>query len=458
MTPFESSTELMTLTDARASLSRTIKKLSSTELTRPMRIEIEIEPVDPLAWLAAQRAEIKNYWQSRDGSLEIAGIEAADTINDERTIDYNLVERRVRENISDDTRFFRYLGGVRFAAPGEAPDESWAPFGACRFVLPAVEIVRLGSEHTVFACNLVPSSDIAQIAACVKRLQQPPGDRSSVPFSGSVVSRSDLPDKAVWQGAVTEALERIRGNQMSKVVLARKAALAISETINPWGLLALLMESDLNACHFAIQPKEGVAFIGSTPELLYRREYRRIETDAVAGTRPRGNSTLQDDRLGRELLDSEKDRFEQRLVTDFLSEALDGLASSHNGHEKVSLLKTARVQHLVTRLRGTLKLETTDADILRALHPTPAVAGVPRDASLATIAELEQFDRGWYAGALGWFSGNNSQFDVAIRSALVRSLQIDLYSGAGIVSGSVPEEEWDEIEQKISGFLRILKG
>jgi menaquinone-specific isochorismate synthase len=458
MTPIESSAEVLTLSDAAVSLAQKLKSLSSSDLARPMRIEIEIEPIDPLAWLASQKAEIKSYWQSREGTMEIAGIDAADTISDDVAVDYDLVVRRVHQTISDHSRFFRYLGGIRFATVGESSDENWKAFGAYRFVLPRFEIVRLGSEHTILVCNLLPEPESSQIDACIKRLEQLSCDISRAELPGSIVSRTDSLDKRSWNAAVTEALEQIRLGQLNKVVLARKVALTLSETASPWALLAFMMQSDPNACHFAIQPTEGFAFIGSTPELLYRREYRHIETEAVAGTRPRGETTLQDDRLGRELQDSEKDRYEQRIVTDFLSEAMDQLCSSHNGHDKVSLLKTARVQHLVTRLRGTLRLETTDADILKAIHPTPAVAGVPRDAALAAIAKLEPFDRGWYAGAVGWLGGNNGQFDVGIRSALVHGKGIDLYSGAGIVDGSTPEDEWNEIEQKISGFLGILEG
>ena len=107
-------------------------------------------------------------------------------------------------------------------------------------------------------------------------------------------------------------------------------------------------------------------------------------------------------------------------------------------------------------MRGTLKDGVTDAGLLEALHPTPAVGGYPRDRALGEIRDLEPFDRGWYAGPVGWIGAEASEFAVGIRSGLVRGRTLDLYSGAGIVAGSVPDEEWAEIEQKIGDFTGMF--
>jgi menaquinone-specific isochorismate synthase len=98
----------------------------------------------------------------------------------------------------------------------------------------------------------------------------------------------------------------------------------------------------------------------------------------------------------------------------------------------------------------------TDAEVLLALHPTPAVGGYPRREALEEIRALEPFDRGWYAGPVGWIGAEGSEFAVGIRSGLVRGNSLALFSGAGIVAGSVPEDEWAEIEQKIGGFVRVF--
>lgn len=93
---------------------------------------------------------------------------------------------------------------------------------------------------------------------------------------------------------------------------------------------------------------------------------------------------------------------------------------------------------------------------MRALHPTPAVGGCPTEPALTAIRELEHFDRGWYAGPVGWIGSHGAEFAVALRCGLVRNSALSLYSGAGIVDGSEPEDEWAEIEQKIDDFVKVF--
>jgi menaquinone-specific isochorismate synthase len=120
------------------------------------------------------------------------------------------------------------------------------------------------------------------------------------------------------------------------------------------------------------------------------------------------------------------------------------------------VLKLAFVQHLHREYQGSLKPEVSDREILETLHPTPAVAGYPRLNSIKYIYELEGFDRGWYAGPIGWIGKETSQFAVAIRSALLKGKHLTVFAGAGIVAGSDSEKEWQEIENKILNFTKIF--
>jgi len=100
----------------------------------------------------------------------------------------------------------------------------------------------------------------------------------------------------------------------------------------------------------------------------------------------------------------------------------------------------------------------SDAALMQALHPSPAVGGVPTNKAIAYLREHEPFDRGWYAGPVGWVGPESGEFAVAIRSGLVRGNTLSLYSGAGIVDGSTPDGEWSEIETKLSNALSALTG
>jgi len=183
---------------------------------------------------------------------------------------------------------------------------------------------------------------------------------------------------------------------------------------------------------------------------------RLIETEAVAGTIPRGTSHEEDAALERKLMNCSKNALEHRYVVDAIRETLDELCSGVKVDPKARLVKLEGGQHLVTRFEGTLRDKVSDDRIVARLHPTPAVAGCPPEEVLRAIGEIESFDRGWYAGPVGYVGYNESEFAVAIRSALVNHDKLSLYAGAGIVEGSTAQGEWKEIETKIGNFIEVF--
>ncbi|MCK4460341.1 MAG: isochorismate synthase, partial [candidate division Zixibacteria bacterium] len=230
-------------------------------------------------------------------------------------------------------------------------------------------------------------------------------------------------------------------------------------TVDPLRLLRHLKVRSTGCFHFCFQFSGSAAFIGASPERLYRRVGRHIESEAVAGTRPRGATSDEDTRISRELLASEKDVTEHTFVVDDIARVLRRICRhwrTVEGDAAGSLMKLARVQHLVTRLEGELADDYDDSAILTRLHPTSAVGGVPTSRAIPMITKLEPFDRGWYAAPVGWVGSDSAEFAVGIRSGLVDGRKLHLYSGAGIVQGSSAEEEWREIDSKLSGFLAAL--
>jgi isochorismate synthase EntC len=153
---------------------------------------------------------------------------------------------------------------------------------------------------------------------------------------------------------------------------------------------------------------------------------------------------------------SAKERNEHRLVVDFIAETLRKYCRAVQCGAAPEILKLPHVQHLRTVISGELLPETSDADLLLALHPTPAVCGVPRRTAERHIAALEPFDRGWYSAPIGWAMKDEAEFAVAIRCALVEGSRMTLFSGAGIMPDSNAEQEWREIECKIGNILRIF--
>ena len=143
-------------------------------------------------------------------------------------------------------------------------------------------------------------------------------------------------------------------------------------------------------------------------------------------------------------------------MEDAIRSTLDALCTSTRMPQHRTEMRLSKGRHLHSRIEGRLREGVSTARLLTALHPTPAVGGVPTGAALDLIRECEDFDRGWYAGPVGWIGADDAEFAVAIRSGLVEDDRLSLYSGAGIVRGSEPEAEWDEIEQKIENFLSLV--
>ncbi len=352
----------------------------------------------------------------------------------------------------------RFFGGFRFdtTAAGEQP---WAAFPACRFVVPRLECSRRGPDSRL-ACNLLraPESQpaelrqrLAEALAALRPARVPWSDHTP-----QIAERRDTPSFPQWQRGVEDTLARCAAGELRKAVLARKTTLLLRAPVDPCALLARLADAPAPVFEFLLQLAPHAAFLGATPELLYRRDGRTLRAEAVAGTCARDPDPELDAALGAELLRSRKELAEHRLVSAGVREDLAALCSTLEPSGAEELLLLPHVQHLVTRFRGELAEGVQDAAIIARLHPTAAVAGVPRRAALDAIAALEPFDRGWYAGLVGWVGRDAAEFAVAIRSALLAGLQLALFAGAGIVPGSDAGREWDENERKVTPFLKAL--
>jgi menaquinone-specific isochorismate synthase len=420
---------------------------------RVVRLTVPVGPVAPLRWLREQSLPPKLYWSGRGDRSGVAAVGVADLQEADAPEGVGSLRKRLAPLLS--TGEARYFGGLRFDLLRE-PDPRWAPFGAYRFVLPRFEL-HAGEEEATLVCNLVLPRDArrrTEILHEVERLSFPrAASRGALP---EPVSRLDLPDREGWRRNVERALCAFSEGRLDKVVLARQTDLRFAAELDAVLLAERLEEATPGSFHFYVEPEAGVAFVSASPERLFRREGRLIVSEAVAGTRPRGASEADDAELLDDLLRSEKDKAEHAHVRVGIGEALGPLCDELEVEGGVSEMKTTSRRHLVSRVRGDLREGVTDAEVLLALHPTPAVGGYPREGALEEIRTAEPFDRGWYAGPVGWIGADEAEFAVGIRSGLVRGRDLFLYSGAGIVEGSVPEAEWAEIEQKIGDFTGMF--
>ena len=291
-------------------------------------------------------------------------------------------------------------------------------------------------------------------AAAARALRWALPDGVSAAPAAPAVRVADPGAQARWESLVRAALAAMADGAIAKLVGARRV-----RWIRPggWSLGEVLGRLSVDdGARFALTLAPDVRFVGATPERLVLRRGDTVEVDALAGSIPREADDLA---AVVGLLASTKDRHEHALVVAFIADALRalGLAVTHDAVPAVRTLPS--VHHLWTPIRARSPGMPDALALAAALHPTPAVAGAPRDAALAWIARHEPDPRGWYAGTLGWCDARgDGRFVVALRSAVIRGDAAWAYVGAGLVPGSDPTREWRETEAKLRTARVALEG
>lgn len=270
------------------------------------------------------------------------------------------------------------------------------------------------------------------------------------------IDRAQSQDTGYFKSVVKSALDSIAKGEMSKIVIAHTTQINSAVAFNLVKSLANLRSLHPDCYIFSTSNAQGQNFIGASPERLLSVQNQQMVTDALAGSAPRGVNNTEDLHLANLLLKNRKEKREHHAVRDFM---IDGLRSIGLKAQQLplQLLKLSNIQHLWTPIYAQLPADIQPLEIVELLHPTPAVAGVSTKTACAKIRDYEKFDRSLYAAPLGWVDyEGNCEFIVGIRSALIDGDHAILYAGAGIVSGSNPDKEFDEIQLKLQSLLKAL--
>jgi isochorismate synthase len=352
-----------------------------------------------------------------------------------------------------------WAGGFAFDPHGAA-SSPWSSFAPASLVLPELSLCRVG-EECFLTVNLTvsPGDDAAaitdRIGARLAGLREDPLPLLDPHLTGRPEIRSVRPP-GDFEAAVSAATERIASGEMSKVVLAREVTVEAPAAHDPAPIFGALREQFPSCFCFCCGTPEA-AFLGASPELLIRRSGAGASTVALAGSTRRSSDPAVDDHLGEQLLRSDKNRREQRIVAERIVRKLRPHAVWVQTAEEPEVVKVANIQHLATPIIAQLAESHSAIELAGMLHPTPAVGGEPWPGAGAAIEDLEQMDRGWYAGPVGWMdSTEDGEFCVALRSALLRDREARLFAGVGVVAGSDPAAELEETEVKLQALLPLL--
>ena len=256
-----------------------------------------------------------------------------------------------------------------------------------------------------------------------------------------------------WEQAVAAAVRRITRGDLRKVVLARDLYASADGLIDARVLLRRLAARYPDCFTFAC-----AGLVGATPELLIRRDGREVSSLVLAGTMPRGATDAEDAELAAALLGSAKDNEEHGYAAASLRDAIAPLCQTLHIAPGPELIQFANVQHLGTRVHGTLAAERSALALAGALHPTAAVGGTPTDTAVELIRELENMDRERYAGPVGWVDADgNGEWGIALRCAQLAGNRARLFAGCGIVAGSDPVAELAEAQVKFRPMQTALE-
>jgi isochorismate synthase len=354
------------------------------------------------------------------------------------------------------------VGGFSFAPEGGAAPH-WAGFAAASLHVPEVAIVRRGEDVALTLTVLAtPDDTVADLVARAEHRAAALDLGARMPLldpdpAGRYRVVSAMPPEH-YEQAVARGVERIAAGELTKIVLAREVEVHAPVDHDPAAVLGVLREA-FPACHLVCVGRGDAAFVAASPELLIRRDGERAATLALAGSTRRSADPAVDDHLGERLLRSTKDREEQAIVTRRITRALKPFSVWVTAHDEPEIVKMANIQHLGTPIRAQLSRPVSVIELAGVLHPTPAVGGEPLAAAAPLIPALEGFDRGWYAGPIGWTDRDeDGEFVVGLRSALLRGPIARLYAGVGVVRDSDPAAELAETDIKLQALLPVLAG
>jgi menaquinone-specific isochorismate synthase len=424
----------------RQSFNYTINEKRIVIERTALRLQID----HPEQWLESQELYPKIFWKGKDSKHLILGLGALLTYDTPPNIQV--------KKITNGPRLF---GGVPFldSLLSKAKYSVWNSFSNYSFFLPQIEIILNDKGKGILYLHSLTEEKKENI---IKRLESLCSSLLSIQTEPKhQIQRIDMPNFSSWCDTIEKSLHSFEKTCLEKVVLARASYLTYSSTLYPFHLVKDLKAFSLNATLFAYAPSSEGALIGVSPEMFFQRKENTIITEAVAGTCKKSTTINENKLLVKRLKQSSKEIQEFGYVREFIKEKLKDICVEVKAKKTKSIKETATVFHLYESFSGSLKKGITDLQIIKLFHPTPAMGGKPQVLAMEFLDQTEPFVRGQYAAPIGWISPHSTEMIVAIRSAFVRKNCMTVFAGAGIVKGSNPVKEWEELELKISHFLKM---
>ncbi|WP_010097123.1 isochorismate synthase [Ornithinibacillus scapharcae] len=427
-----------------------------------------IESINPLHFFEAGYSLHMNrtFWMSTIDNFAVVGIGNAYSINQDKA-DMRELQEQWNTLLQEAITINPFsvpgtgviaIGGMDFD-PRKPKTPLWDHFSSSELRIPKFLLtVRQGDSYLTSNVYVNGNDRVASIyeelMEIERELLSPNEKEENIP----TILRQQEIQPIKWKNTVKLATETMANGQAEKIVLARELRLDFEERVQLTDILQGLLETQPTSYIFAYE-QEGDCFIGASPERLVKVENNQLLSTCLAGTAPRGQSEIEDEKIGYQLLHDKKNLEEHDFVVQMIKQSIEEFCDDLQIPDKPILYKLRNLQHLYTPVRGLLKEGYTIFDVVKKLHPTPALGGEPREEALSFIREYEHLDRGWYGAPFGWIDSNhNGEFAVAIRSGLIQGNKASLFAGCGVVKDSDPEAEFVETSIKFLPMLTVLGG
>ncbi len=432
----------------------------------------EVDAMDPLHFFASGEdlsLGERFFWSTPNREFTMVGI------GNELVIENNLITKERFQDIEKEWKRFKkrvisgeskqvgtgpiLFGGFSFD-PLKEKSILWDGFSEAKFVMPTQMLSIIDHKTFITINKLVTPYD--ELSVCLKHFEKSFGLNKSIPYINDcekVNEYSSIEYKtSEWLKAVQEATKNIKSNEMDKVVLAREVHLKFTNKINPYQVIYNLQKEQPTS--FIFEFENGLQhFLGATPERLIKKHDNEVLSTCLAGSIKRGKNIEEDEHLGQQLLQDDKNLVEHEIVVKMIKAAIESCCFEVETPQSPVLFKTKNIQHLYTPVKGYAKKDYSFLSMVEKLHPTPALGGYPKEKAIEKIRELEPMHRGWYAGPIGWLDHeDNGEFVVAIRSGILEGQNAALFAGCGIVKESNPKSEYLETKIKLKPMMSALGG
>ncbi|MDF2790694.1 MAG: isochorismate synthase [Neobacillus sp.] len=449
---------------------------TAQNLGRPILIsEVhQMDSIDPLSFFNSGRERYlgeRFYWKDPSEEVVLIGIGISKQIQSDQATDrFFHVEEEWRNFLKDGLIFNPFnesgLGPVMFGGfsfdPLKVKTPLWSKYADSLFHVPKF-MLTIVKGQTYLTTNIVctPNDDYTLLEKVMNErtqlllLTSAKHDTNVKP--AKLLEMKEISPQQ-WKQTVDDVVEELKTGSLKKVVLARELRLLFDDQVKADVILENLYNQQRDSFIFVFE-SNGDCFIGATPERLVKKQGENVFSTCLAGSIRRGKNEEEDIILGQTLLNDQKNINEHGFVVEMIKEALEESCEEIILPDKPQLMKIRDIQHLYTPVIGKCQKDASLLLLVERLHPTPALGGLPKKEAVEKIRQVEELDRGFYAGPLGWVDyRGNGEFSVSIRSGLIQGKEASLFAGCGVVANSDSESEYLETSLKFTPMLRALGG